>query len=218
MSKPNTYWLWNNTANDGPNSGNSSGGTGGSSSYWVVFDLSNDKLTFLDDQQNDGDSLSGAKYPVVIPDSGSIEAPKTFVEDQSAGVYDQVPLAGTQDGAQSGGDTRYVFAIYFDGPTATVPYLEAWDDSDHDSAVDPFLGGGTASDSTLRAIATTTGSPGATNWSGTPLCGTSSRIQLDTGALSAAKNVYFNIKQVIPSTFSAESNSNIVLTLRYTYS
>lgn len=217
MAQPNTYWLWNNTSNDGVNSGNATGGSGGNGSYWVVFDLNNDKLTFLDDQQNDGDSLSGAKYPVIIPSSGSIEAPKTFAEDNSAGIYDQIPLAGTEEGQQDGGDTRYVFAIYFDGPTATVPYLEAWDSDSHNSAVDPFLGGGTPSDSTLKAIATTNASPGSTNWAGTPLCGTSSRIQLDTGAISTAKNVYFNIKQVIPSTFSPESNSNIVLTLRYTY-
>jgi len=218
MAKPNTTWLFNNTANDGANSGNASGGAGGSSSNWVVLDLVNDKLMFLDTQQVDGDSRTGTKYPVIIPGSSSIEAPKTFVDDQSAGIFDQVPLAGTTAGGQSGGDTRYVFAIYFDGGTAGIPYLEAWNDNTHAAYDDDFLGGGTPADSTLRAIATTNAVPGSATWSGTPLAGTSSRIALDTAALGSAKNLYFNIKQVIPSTFTPQSNSSIVLTLRYLYS
>jgi hypothetical protein len=218
MALPNTYWLFNNTPNDGENSGNASGGAGGSSSFWVVIDLTNDSILFLDDQQTDGDSRTGTKYPVIIPDSGDLEAPKTFVDDLSAGIFDQVPLAGTTNGEQSGGDTRYVFAIYFDGATAGIPTLEAWNDDTHASADDDFLGGGTPADSTLRAIATTNGAPGSATWAGTPLSGTASRIELDTGALSAAKNLYFNIKQVIPDDFTPQQDSDIVLTLRFLYS
>jgi hypothetical protein len=218
MAKPNTTWLYNNTANDGANTGNASGGAGDASSNWVVIDLTNDKIMFLDSQQTDGDSNSGTKYPVIIPDSGSSEAPKTFVDDNSASIFDQVPLAGTTDGGQSGGDTRYVFAIYFDGATAGIPYLEAWDDNTHATSSNAFLGSGTAANSTLKAITTTNGLPGSATWAGTPLAGTGSRIELDTAALTAAKNLYYNIKQVIASTFSPQSNSNIVLTLRYLYS
>ena len=111
MTLPNTYWLFNNTANDGANTGNASGGAGDASSNWVVIDLTNDTILFLDDQQTDGDSNSGTKYPIVIPDAGDLEAPKTFVDDDSANIFDQVPLAGTTNGEQSGGNTRYVFAI-----------------------------------------------------------------------------------------------------------
>jgi len=218
MSLPNTYWLYNNTVNDGANTGNASGGAGDASSNWVVIDLTNDLILFLDDQQTDGDPDSGTKYPVIIPESGDLEAPKTFVDDDSAEIFDQVPLAGTTNGEQSGGDTRYVFAIYFDGATAGVPTLEAWDDNTHDTADDDFLGGGTPANSTLFAITTTNGSPGSATWAGTPLSGTDSRIELDTAALSAAKNLYFNIKQVIPSTFTPQSDSDIVLTLRFLYS
>jgi hypothetical protein len=218
MAKPNTTWLYNNTTNDGANSGNASGGAGGSSSNWVVLDLANDKLMFLDTQQTDGDSRTGTKYPVIIPDTDSIEAPKTFVDDLSAAVFDQVPLAGTTAGGQSGGNTRYVFAIYFDGATAGIPYLEAWDTSAHATATDDFLGDGTPANSTIKAITTTDAVPGSATWSGTPLAGTTSRISLDTAALSAAKNLYFNIKQVIASTFTPQTNSSIVLTLRYLYS
>ena len=218
MAKPNVTWLFNNTSNDGANTGNASGGAGDASSNWVVIDLTNDKIMFLDSQQTDGDSNSGTKYPVIIPDSGSIEAPKTFVDDNSASIFDQVPLAGTTDGGQSGGNTRYVFAIYFDGATAGIPYLEAWNDNTHAASDDDFLGGGTPADSTLKAITTTNGAPGSATWAGTPLAGTGSRIELDTAALTAAKNLYYNIKQVIASTFTPQSDSSIVLTLRYLYS
>jgi hypothetical protein len=218
MSLPNTYWLFNNTANDGANTGNASGGAGDASSYWVVIDLVNDAILFLDDQQSDGDPNSGTKYPVIIPDSGNLEAPKTFVDDYSASIFDQVPLAGTTDGGQSGGNTRYVFAIYFDGATAGIPTLEAWNDNTHAAADDDFLGGGTPANSTLLAVATTNGAPGSATWAGTPLSGTDSRIELDTAALSGAKNLYFNIKQVIPSTFTPQQDSDIVLTLRFLYS
>jgi len=218
MAQPNTTFLYNNTANDGANSGNASGGAGGASSNWVVIDLTNDQLLFLDSQQSDGDANDGAVYPAIIPASGSLEVPKTFVNDDSEAIFDQVPLAGTTDGGQSGGNTRYVFAIYFDGGTAGLPYLEAWDSDSHATADDDFLGGGTPADSTLIAIATTNAAPGSATWAGTPLSGEDSRVTLDTAPLAAAKNLYFNIKQVIPSTFSAQADSAIVLSLRYTYS
>jgi hypothetical protein len=218
MAKPNVTWLYNNTVNDGANTGNASGGAGDGSSNWVVIDLTNDKIMFLDSQQTDGDSRTGTKYPVIIPDAGSTEAPKTFVDDYSAGIFDQVPLAGTSAGGQSGGNTRYVFAIYFDGATAGIPYLEAWDTNAHSTYADDFLGGGTPASSTLKAITTTNAVPGSTTWAGTPLAGTSNRIELDTAALSGAKNLYFNIHQDIPSTFTPQSDSSIVLTLRYLYS
>jgi hypothetical protein len=218
MAKPNTTWLYNNTANDGVNTGNASGGAGGGSSNWVVIDLVNDKFMFLDSQQTDGDSRTGAKYPVIIPQSSSIEAPKTFIDDYSAGIFDQVFLAGTTAGGQNGGDTRYVFAIYFDGATAGIPYLECWDSSAHSTATDAFLGGGTPANSTLIAITTTNAAPGSATWTGTPLAGTSSRISLDTAALTGAKNLYYNMKQVIPSTFTAQTDTSIVRTLRYVYS
>lgn len=218
MALPNTYWLFNNTVNDGANTGNASGGAGGSSSNWVVIDLTNDTIMFLDDQQNDGDLNSGTKYPLIVPNSGDLEAPKTFIDDDSAGIFDQVPLAGTTDGEQSGGDTRYVFAVYFDGPTAGIPTLEAWNDNTHAAANKAFLGGGTPANSTLKVISTTNGAPGSATWAGTPLSGTDSRIELDTAALSAAKNLYFNIKQVVPSTFTPQQDTDIVLTLRFLYS
>lgn len=216
--KPNLTWLINNTSNDGANSGNASGGAGASSSNWVVVDTTLDRLMFLDDQQTDGDSRTGAKYPAIIPAAGSIEVPKTFLDDYSGGIFDQIPLAGTTAGGQSGGNTRYVFAIYFSGATAGIPYLEAWNSSAHAAANDDFLGGGTPANSTLRAISTTDAAPGSATWSGTPLSGTDSRIALDDAALAGAANVYWNLKQVISSTFTPQSDSAIVFSIRYLYS
>ena len=219
MTQPNTYWLYNNTGNDGANTGNASGGAGGASSNWVAMDLGNDAIAWCSDQQTDGDALTGTRYPVVIPASGSKEAEKTFVKDASAAVFDQVPLAGTTAGGQSGGANQYVFAIYFDGETAGIPYLEAWDDDDHDTAASNFLGDGTPANSSIRGITTTNAAPGSATWAGTPMAGADSRIELDTAALTAAKNLYFNMKQLITAgTHSAGSSTALVLTLRYLYS
>lgn len=219
MAQPNVSFLFNNTSNDGANSGNASGGAGDSSSNWVLLDLSNDSLAWCSDQQTDGDSLTGTRYPVVLPDSGSKESEKTFIKDNSAAIYDQVPLAGTSAGDQDGGDTQYVFAIYFDNVTAGIPYLEAWDDDTHLTSADNFLGDSTATNSSLKAISTTNASPGSATWVGTALAGSSNRIALDSAALTAAKNLYFNIKQYLTNgTHSAGSTTDLVLTLRYLYS
>lgn len=218
MAKPTLTWLCNDTVNDGANTGNGAGGAGGSSSNWVIIDTINDKITFLDDQQTDGDSNAGAIYPAIIPAAGSIEVPKTFLNDYSASIFNQIPLAGTTAGGQSGGNTRYVFAIYFSGATAGIPYLEAWNSSSHAAANDDFLGGGTPANSTLRAISTTDAAPGSATWSGTPLSGTDSRIALDDAALASSQNCYYNLRQVIPSTFTPQSDSSIVFTCRFLYS
>jgi hypothetical protein len=216
--KPTLTWLVNNTANDGANTGNGAGGAGGSSSNWVIIDTTNDRITFLDSQQTDGDSRTGAKYPAIIPAAGSIEVPKTFLDDYSGGIFDQISLAGTTAGGQSGGNTRYVFCIYFSGSTAGIPYLEAWNTSAHSAANDDFLGGGTPANSTLRAISTTDAAPGSATWSGTPLSGTDSRIALDDAALTGAQNCYYNLRQAISSTFTPQSDSAIVFTCRFLYS
>jgi hypothetical protein len=223
MTLPNTYWLFNNTSNSGENTGNSSGGAGGSSSNWVVIDLVNDKIMFLDDQQMDGDPDTTEKYRIILPTSGSIEAPKTFIDDDSEDLYDQVPLAGTTNGEQDGGNTRYVFAIYFDGATAGIPKIEAWDDSDHDSVIKTFLGGNgvdteSPTDSLFSAIATTNAVPGSATWAGTPLAGATSRIDLDTAPLAGAQNCYFNLKMVVPYDFSPGDDTDIVFSLRFLYS
>lgn len=221
MAQPNVYFLYNNTANDGANSGNASGGAGDSSSNWVLIDRAADALAWCSDQQTDGDPLTGTRHPVILPETGSKESNKTFIKDSSGGIFDQVPLAGTTAGEQDGGATQYVFAIYFDGVTAGIPYLEAWDDDTHATTDDNFLGDGTPANSSLKAITTTNAAPLSATWAGTALAGsgTANRLELDTAALTAAKNLYFNIKQLLTfGTHTAGSSTDLVLTLRYLYS
>ena len=219
MPRPNTYWLFNNTENDGANTGNASGGAGGNSSDWTLIDLANDALAFCSEQPNNNDTREDIRYPVIIPDAGSNEAEKTFIKDASVNKYIQVPLAGTTAGAQAGGNKQYVFAIFFDGPTAGIPYLEAWDDDTHETADHDFLGSGTPSDSSVFAITTTDAAPGSDTWAGTPLAGDSSRISLATGPLTTSKNLYFNIKQVVTNgKHHPGTAAGLVLTLRFLYS
>ncbi len=217
MAKPNLTWLYNNAASDGENTGNASGGAGAGSSYWVVIDRVNDVLFFADSQQTDGEDRANPKRSVIVLPTSDVEAPKTFMDDASAGILDQVPLAGTTDGGQSGGATRYVFAIYFDGPTAGIPYLEAWDSDAFETAANDYLGGGTPENSTIRAVVTTNGPPGSATWAGTPLAGDSSRIALDVAALAAAKNLYWNMKLLLPAAFTPQTVSDLVLACRYLY-
>ena len=97
--------------------------------------------------------------------------------------------------------------------------MEAWDDDTHVTADDNFLGGGTPANSSLKAIATTNAAPTSATWVGTALSGIDSRIELDIAALTAAKNLYFNIKQLLTfGTHAAGSSTDLVLTLRYLYS
>jgi len=218
MAKPNLTWLYNNSLNDGANSGNASGGAGASSSNWIVIDRVNDVLFWASSENEDGEDRANPKMSVIVLPSASVEAPKTFMDDFSEDILDQVPLAGTAAGGQSGGATRCVFAIYFDGPTAGVPYLEAWDSNEFLTAINAYLGDGTPADSTLRAIATTNAAPGSATWAGTPLSGEDSRIELDTGALAGAQNVYWNAKLVLPAAFAPLTVSDLVLACRYLYS
>lgn len=182
-----------------------------------------DKIVWRDDSQMDQDLLTGASYSVILPASGTKEAEKTFLMDSSAGKYIQIPFAGTTAGEQLGGDKRYVFAAYFGGATATVPYLEAYDDNTNTTWAKRALGAGNAANSIFRAIATTNGSPGSATWTGTPLAGTDSRIALDTGALVGAKYLYWNMKMLVPRTAanwtaSERADSNLNLAIHYTYS
>lgn len=115
-----------------------------------------------------------------------------------------------------GENKRYVFAFRFDNVTATIPRLEAWDDSDHDSSGNHCLGNGTPASSFVKAVKTTDALPG-TDWAGTPIAGASNYVELDSAALTGAKELYANIKLVIPAGYSTPAQETFVLTTRYTY-
>jgi hypothetical protein len=118
---------------------------------------------------------------------------------------------------------KYVFCFSFDGATATEPQLEAWDTSAHTTANNHVLGAGTALNSFVKAVCTTTSLPG-TSWSGTELAGASNVLLLNdgNGALSAPgsglnNDLYANIKVVIPTNYNTPAAETFVLTVRYTY-
>lgn len=188
---------------------------------WLLL-ATGDYLVWRDGQQASGDLLSGLSYPVVIPETGVGEAPKLFLADYSAGTYKHVYLAGTETGGYYGGNTRYVCAAWFSGATATIPYLEAYDDDTHATWACAALGDGTPANSVFKAVCTTNAAPGSTTWTGTPLAGTASHLALDTAALTTSKYLYWNMKHVTDATMSAWSaadwsNNDLVLTIHYTY-
>ncbi len=182
-----------------------------------------DFLIWKDSQQNSGDPLSGTSYPTIIPESGTSEKNKMFLADYSEGKYVQIPLAGSTLNNGLGGNNRYVCAAYFTGATATVPYLEAYDDNLHTTWSSAPLGNGVVSNSCFKAICTTNGAPGAADWLGTPLAGIDSRIALDTAALNEAKYLYWNMKQVLYDWMVSWDtddwfSNDLILAIHFTYS
>ena len=122
-----------------------------------------------------------------------------------------------------GQNARYVFCFSFDGPTATEPQLEAWDDATHTTANTNVLGLGTAINSFVKAVCTTVSLPG-TNWSGAPIAGASNVLLLNAGAgaLSTpgsglSNDLYANIKIVIPANYSSPAAETFVFTVRYSF-
>jgi hypothetical protein len=111
----------------------------------------------------------------------------------------------------------YVFGFSFDGATATIPQLEAWDDSGHTTQAKHVLGANTPANSFIKAVKTTGGTLPGAGWVGTAIAGAANVLALDTAALVAAKDLYANIKIVIPASYATPAAETFVLTVRYTY-
>jgi len=216
MSRPSVNFLFNISTNDTPCT-NPAG-----DANFLKLDTG-DVLVWRNGQQNGGDLLSGVTYPTLIPESGDDEADKLFLMDYSAGEYQHIIMAGTTAPGYGGGNKRYVCCAWFSGATATVPYLEAYDDDSHETWASKPLGDGTPANSCFKAVTTTNAVPGSATWTGTPLAGTASRITLDTGPLVGAKYLYWNIKQVLSDWMvnwdTADwYNNSLVFAVHFTYS
>jgi hypothetical protein len=113
---------------------------------------------------------------------------------------------------------KYVFAFSFDGATATEPQIEAWDTSAHLTALKHVLGAGTALNSMMKGVCTTTSLPGA-GWAGTAIAGASNVLLLNdgSGAIAVASTLYANLKILIPAAYATPAAETFVLTCRYTY-
>lgn len=215
MARPTVNILFNISSNDVACT-NPSGDTN-----WVKLDTG-DYIAWRDSQQTGGDSLGGASYPVVIPESGISEAPKLFLMDYSESEYRQVILAGTED-SDSGGNYQHVCAAWFSNVTVTIPYLEAYDDNAHESNISAPLGAGTPANSIFKAICTTNGLPGADDWEGVAISGSDSNLGLDTAPIGAAGYVYWNMKMMLSDAMLLWDTADwysidLVFAIHFTYS
>ena len=135
-----------------------------------------------------------------------------FLADVSVNLLKEIHLAGN-------GNYSYVFCASFDNATASEPQLEAWDDATLATYILGCLGSGLPSSSWYKAICTTTTIPGAT-WVGTPLAGAgvSNVILLNAGAgaLTVAKDLYFNFHVKIPAGYTTPGQYLPVLLVTYT--
>lgn len=216
---PNVNWFAN--AGSGDATAHEEGSGANDDWFGITTGSAGHTLVFTGDGVDDGDA-TGERDTIIIPAAGSLEIDKTFIDDGS--IINQVPLAGTDQGQQNGGDNQYVFCIYFDGATASAPYLEMWDDSDHDSVANQSLGDGTPGDSMVKGIVTTAGSPGSANWVGHPdqvdMAGSGSGNRLDLNAAaaigSAGGNCYWNMCIRVGSTATPFSDTPVTA-LRFTY-
>jgi hypothetical protein len=146
----------------------------------------------------------------IINPIAAVEVAKYFLADATEDLLLEVFNAGRVA-------KQYVFCASFDGATASIPVLEAWDDENADSYDSVCLGGGTPSQSWYWAICTTTSAP-LLNWTGIPLAGSgaSNSLELDTAALTTAKDLYFNFTVMIPAGVTQAMSATPTLLITYT--
>ena len=113
MAKPDVYWFYNHTTNNVAKTA----GSGSDANFKPITTgtgASAFTLLWTGSSANDEDA-TGTRDTIIIPESGSTEIDKTFIDDGS--IIDQVSLAGTNQGQQQGGDNRYVLCIHVAGQT-----------------------------------------------------------------------------------------------------
>lgn len=187
---------------------------------YIEVDLTNDYLIWsatLDDLMTHEPTAEELNENAsIIDDSADVTVAECLLMDYShdvGGSYYTHLVKGM------GENKRYVFAFSFDGATATEPQLEAWDDDSHTTIAKNVLGESTPANSMVKAVCTTAALPGA-SWVGTAIAGASNVVLLNAGlgALSVAKDLYANIKIVIPTDYDTPAAETFVLTIRYTWS
>jgi hypothetical protein len=188
---------------------------------YIIWSDGSDTVTDLMTSEPTEDELNEAS--VTIDADADKEPNLCLLMDNShdvGGAYYTHQLKGV------GENKRYVYCFSFDGPTASEPTLEAWDDSNRNSTDKHVLGNGTPANSMVKAISTTSGSPGA-SWAGTAIAGSGStrKINLNdgNGALGAVpsgqstQELYANVKIVVPQDYANPAVESFVLTCRYTW-
>jgi len=184
---------------------------------YIELDLTNDYLiwsaTLPDGMTHEPESDELNENATIISDSAAVTIAKCLLMDYS---HDVGGAIYTHLVKGMGENKQYVYCFSFDNITAMIPRLEAWDDDNHNSSDKHVLGEGTPANSFVKAVKTTQALPGA-SWAGTAIAGVANYVELDTAALSGAKDLYANIKIVIPSAYDTPAVETFILTTRFTY-
>lgn len=190
---------------------------GSSGVDWVEANLAADFLVFSNGSATvkDGEPIPSAfqlnQAGVVLSDSEQV-VPHYFLADVSEDLLREIHNAGNQN-------KRYVFCFSFDGDTASEPVLELWDNSSLDTTDLFSLGAGVPTNSWFRGVVTTDGLPGV-DWVGSKLAGSTDGhfLWLNNlgGALSTAKDLYCNLKIVVPASFPSASAEAPIMVVKYT--
>ncbi|HHT9155214.1 MAG: hypothetical protein HZA70_07275 [Planctomycetes bacterium] len=211
MPQPNVYWFYNQGTNDVAKTA----GSGEDSNFKLI--APGHTLAWTGRAVMDG-AATGTRDNILVPDSGSVEFDKTFIDNGT--TIEQVPLAGTNQGKQSGGATRYVFCLHFDSSTTGPVYLEAWDDSTHLTTTSKVLGSGTPANSFIKGIATTGAGPVNPDWvaggeaKGLAGSADTNRLILSATPLTGPTELYFNLAVRVPAGVGP-FNANPLFTLRF---
>lgn len=183
---------------------------------WTQVSLANDTLIFTggSDVIADGQPIPSASELTqagILLDGTEKIISKYLLADISANQLKEIYNMGNKN-------KQYVLAFDFDGPTASEPVLEAWDNNDMASIDNVCLGGGSPSSSWLRCVVTTNSSPGD-DWTGVRMAGASDGhflwLNNQDGALSQAKTLYCNLKLIVPAAQVVGLAETPILTLKY---
>jgi hypothetical protein len=184
---------------------------------WVEVNLGADALIFSNGSEivKDGEPIPGSS---ALNQAGIVLTvleqviPHYFLADFNENLLKEIHNAGNQN-------KRYVFCFAFDGATASEPVLEMWDNTALNTFINYSLGAGTASNSWFRGVVTTNALPG-TNWVGSKLAGSSDThflwLNNQAGALNTAKNLYCNLKVVVPASFPNAAAETPIMVVKYT--
>lgn len=216
MPQPNVYWFYNQGTNDVAKAVDA---LEDANFKLITAGASGHVFAPTGQAASDGNPTN-TRDNIVVPDTGSVEVDETYIDNGT--TIEQVPLAGTNQGKQSGGATRYVFCVHIDGPTTGPVYLEAWDNSNHNTITGKVLGSGTPVNSFIKGINTTGAGPVNADWVANNehknLAGSAdaNRLILSAVALTGPTNLYFNLAIRTPAG-AGPFNANPVFALRFDY-
>ncbi len=185
---------------------------------WVEFSEGNDQIIFTagNPQVEDGADIPTQAELIsagVRLTGSQIVVSEYLLQDASDVLLKNIDNMGNLD-------TQFVIAFDFDAATASEPTFEVWDDINLNTIDTVMLGNGTASNSFMRGITTTSASPGA-NWitSGTRMAGSSDGNFLflndQGGFLTGADTLYCNLALVVPASQTTGFSANAVFVVKW---